>query len=173
MAIVRFLTLFIFLCAVSLAAGCSLSSSDTDAESPEESSAEAVSEAPAAEPASTETSASSDSSESDSDAAAAEEEPAAPAAETEAVSSVEILWQVPGEAVEKYYLRYGVKEDALDKSVTIPVRELDKIDHPDYGPLFRYLISGVPAEKTIYFTIQAENQYGLSPESPVQKVESQ
>jgi hypothetical protein len=104
-------------------------------------------------------------------ASIAEQAPPVEAVEdTEEVSSVEILWQVPGEAVEKYYLRYGTDDAVLDTSVVIMVRELDKIDHPDYGPLFRYVVSGVPAKQTIYFTIQAENQYGLSPASPVQQV---
>jgi hypothetical protein len=88
------------------------------------------------------------------------------------VSTVEILWQVPGEAVAYYHLRYGTEKNALNKKAKVAVRDLEKVDHPDHGSLYRYVLPGVPAEKTVYFTIQAENQFGLSPESPVQQVDT-
>ena len=105
--------------------------------------------------------------------AAPAEAPSDTPKDTTTLSSVEILWQVPGEAVEYYYLRYGTDSGKLDKKDKIAVKDLEKIDHPEHGPLFKYVISGVPAEQTIYFTIQAENQFGLSPESPVQQVDAQ
>lgn len=89
------------------------------------------------------------------------------------LSSVELLWQVPAEPVETYHLRYGTHPDTLTHQVKIQVTELDQIQHPEYGPLFRYIIPSVPADQTVYFTIQAENKFGISPESPVQEVAPQ
>ena len=85
-------------------------------------------------------------------------------------SSVEILWQVPGEPIEKYHIDYGNDPANLDKHLEIPVSELEKVDDPTHGPLFRYVLTGTELGKSIYFTVQAENQYGLSPKSPVQEI---
>jgi hypothetical protein len=102
---------------------------------------------------------------------AAEEKPAqSTGEETAPSSSVEILWQVPGEPVEKYHLNYGTDAEHLDQSKEIPVGDLEKIDHPVHGALFRYVLTGVEPGKRFFFTIQAENQYGLSPKSPVQEI---
>ena len=86
------------------------------------------------------------------------------------LTTVELLWQVPGEAVEKYHLHYGFEETKLDHHLEIPVRTLERKQDQVHGPLFRYEIPGVPANHTVFFTIQAENQFGLSPSSPVQSV---
>ena len=86
-------------------------------------------------------------------------------------TSVELLWQVPSGPVDKYHLAYGSEPTALDSKVEIPIRELEKIDDPSHGPLFRYIVEGVTTKGKLYFTIQAENQYGKSSVSPVQEVE--
>lgn len=86
------------------------------------------------------------------------------------LSSIEIVWQVPGESVERYHLAYGTDRNSLDQELTIPVSELNKIDDPIHGPVFRYTLSGIEVGTPIFFTIQAENQYGLSPKSPVQEL---
>jgi hypothetical protein len=85
-------------------------------------------------------------------------------------SSVEILWQVPGEPVEKYHLNYGTDPEHLDQIKEIPAQDLERIDNPVHGTLFRYVLTGVEPGKRFFFTIQAENQYGVSPKSPVQEI---
>lgn len=157
---------------------CSLNKSGTDAEKIEESALET--EPAAKEDASSEESPAVEESKSEPEpeenvAAGAVSEPAAEeeVEDVQQLSSVEILWQVPGEAVEYYYLRHGVDSEKLGSKEKLAVKDLEKIDHPEHGPLFRYVISGVPSAQTIYFTIQAENQFGLSPESPVQEVDSE
>ncbi|MCB0324554.1 MAG: hypothetical protein KDD69_13320, partial [Bdellovibrionales bacterium] len=72
----------------------------------------------------------------------------APPAEARELSSVEVLWQVPGEPVEKYHLRYGLEATNLTHQVEIAVSDLEKVNHPEFGPLFRYVISSVPADRT-------------------------
>src|SRR5690606_24377456 len=122
---------------------------------------EAKQEAGAAEPAKSEegsaAAAGTEAGQAPAEGAAAE---SAPPAETRELSSVEILWQVPAEAVINYHLRYGTQPDALTHQVQVPVSELEKIDHPEHGKLFRYVIPSVPADQTVYFTIKAENEYG-------------
>lgn len=78
---------------------------------------------------------------------------------------VELVWQRPAEPVTVYHLRYGVSPKNLDQSARVPVANLDKIDDLSQGPLFRYILKGVPIGKDIYVSMQAENQYGMSPES--------
>ena len=85
-------------------------------------------------------------------------------------TTVELLWQVPGEAVEKYHLHYGFEETKLDHHLEIPVAGLERKHDAVHGPLFRFEIPNVPLNQTVFFSIQAENQYGLSPSSPVQSV---
>jgi hypothetical protein len=84
--------------------------------------------------------------------------------------SVEILWQVPVEPVDKYYIYYGSDQNNLDKKAEVPVSQLEKIDHPVHGPLYRYVLTGIASNARVFFSIQAENQYGLSPKSPAQEI---
>ncbi|HQH29083.1 MAG TPA: hypothetical protein PLP17_16940, partial [Oligoflexia bacterium] len=72
-------------------------------------------------------------------------EPGSTAAQTPndtvpAQPSVELLWQVPGEAVEKYYIFYGSDAQNLAQRAEVPVSQLEKIDHPVHGPLYRYVL---------------------------------
>ncbi len=153
---------------------CSASKSGSDVEQIEESNLDAAAtsaeEEAAAPSEATESAETTPEPEAETEAGAVTEPVEE---ETQQLSSVEILWQVPGEAVEYYYLRHGTDSSNLDSKEKLAVKDLEKIDHPEHGPLFRYVISGVPASQTIYFTIQAENQFGLSPESPVQQVDSE
>ena len=83
---------------------------------------------------------------------------------------VELIWQVSGQAVEKYHLSYGYEASRLVKKISIPVTSLEKMDHPTHGPVFRFVLGGIPLDQTLYFTIEAENDYGRSPPSPVQEI---
>jgi len=88
-------------------------------------------------------------------------------------STAELLWHAPSGAVERYHLQYGYAEDKLEFYVEILIQELERSDHPIYGPLFRYVLKNISANQTLYFTIQAENRYGKGEVSPVQKVQAQ
>lgn len=85
-------------------------------------------------------------------------------------SSVEIMWQVPTEGVMKYHIYYGYEANNLTNTATVLVTELEKVDSPVYGPLFRYIIKSVPTNQKLYFSLQSENKDGRSEMSAVQEV---
>lgn len=87
------------------------------------------------------------------------------------LTTAELRWQIPAEAVERYHIAYGTAPDTLSQKVSVNVDGLERLDDPIHGPLFRYLLHNIPAGEKVYFTIQAENSYGTSPESPVQEIE--
>jgi hypothetical protein len=100
--------------------------------------------------------------------------PAVPAenpVQADNTSSIEVMWQVPGEPVEEYHLYYGIDPQHLDNHIEVPVSELQKIDHPKHGPVFRYELKGVPANRAIYISMRAANKGKLSDPSPTIKIE--
>ena len=86
-------------------------------------------------------------------------------------SIVEVIWQVPTDAVEIYHLDFGTSETALDNHLKIPVSELEKSNHPRFGPVFRYRLKNIPANQTVYLSLRAENQHGVSQPTPTAKIE--
>lgn len=86
-------------------------------------------------------------------------------------SIIEVLWRVPSDGVDTYLLDYGFEENNLDRQIRIPVGELNKIDHPKHGPVFRFELKGIPADRAIYLSLRAENKHGVSDPSRVVKVE--
>ena len=95
-----------------------------------------------------------------------------PADGTRELSSVEILLQVPDDDIKRYYLHYGFEKNRLNRHIQISVSRLEKFIHPAHGPLTRFMLHGVPRGKSVYYTVQAENSQGRSPESPLQVVEA-
>lgn len=85
-------------------------------------------------------------------------------------STVEIIWQVPSEPVEVYFLSYGTNPSNLDQHVELPVNKIAKRDHPAYGPVFQYELANLPSDSPVYFSLQAQNSYGTSAPTPVVKV---
>lgn len=90
----------------------------------------------------------------------------------EGTSTLEVLWQVPSEAVEKYHFYYGLDPNKLDNHIVVPIAELQKSDHPKHGPVFRYELREVPANRAIYLSLRAENKFGISEPSTPTKVEA-
>lgn len=86
-------------------------------------------------------------------------------------SALELLWQVPGEAVDTYHIHYGRTRTNLDMNVNVSVTELEKYDHPQYGPVFRYRLPGVTSAEKVYLSLQAENHAGISPPSDVIEIQ--
>ncbi|MFN8390508.1 MAG: hypothetical protein U0136_09485 [Bdellovibrionota bacterium] len=105
--------------------------------------------------------------------AGSEESAARALAQAEDTSTVEVLWQVPGEPVEKYHLSYGLDPSHLDNHLEIPVSDLQKIDHPKHGPVFRYELKNAPAHTPIYISLRAENKSKLSDPTPTIKIDPQ
>ncbi len=86
-------------------------------------------------------------------------------------STLEVFWQIPGEAVEKYHLYYGLEADELTNHIEVMVNELQKVDDPKHGPVYRYELKDIPAKRAIYLSLRAENKYGMSDASPATRVE--
>lgn len=85
-----------------------------------------------------------------------------------APTMIEILWQVPTTAVEAYHIYISQGDDKEERHIKVPVQGLQKIDHPTYGPVYRYELRDVGKAENIKILLRAENQYGLSePSAPV------
>ena len=99
--------------------------------------------------------------------------PAKPAtiATPERVQPVEGMWRVPTDPVEKYYILYGTDEARLDKQVELSVKDIQKIDHPKFGPVFRYELKQIPSDKTLFISLKAENRFGVSAPTPPVRLE--
>ena len=99
--------------------------------------------------------------------------PAKPAtiATPERVQPVEVMWRVPTDPVEKYYILYGTDEARLDKQVELSVKDIQKIDHPKFGPVFRYELKQIPSDKTLFISLKAENRFGVSAPTPPVRLE--
>ena len=82
------------------------------------------------------------------------------------VQPVEILWRVPTDTVERYQILWGNDESNLDQKVVVEVRDLTKVDHPKFGPVFRYELRQVPMDQAIYLSLRAENRFGISQPTP-------
>lgn len=95
------------------------------------------------------------------------------AAETTEVPGVEIVWEVPRKPVEIYHLRYGFDREHLDTALTLPIDKLEKIDDPAHGPVFRFRLPGVPDDRDVYVSMQAENHMGISEPSAVVRISAQ
>ena len=85
-----------------------------------------------------------------------------------APSSVEVIWQAPTGPVESYHIYVSKSDGSEDRHIRIPVQKLKKIDHPTYGPVYRYELQNVDRSADVRITLRAENQYGLSePSVPI------
>lgn len=91
--------------------------------------------------------------------------------EAEKKVSVELLWRIPEQPVEHYVLTYGPEPEQLFHRVVIPLLKLETKTHTQFGNVYRYVLHGIPLDSSLYFTLQAGNEKGLSPEAPVQKIQ--
>lgn len=91
---------------------------------------------------------------------------------TAQIPGIEIIWEVPRKPVEVYHLTYGLKEDSLDREVTIPIEKLEKLDHPAFGPVFRYRLRDVTPNQDVFVSMRAENRLGISEPSKTVKISS-
>ncbi len=101
-----------------------------------------------------------------------EEESLAPKSAITNLSAVEIEWIVPSTRVTKYILRYGFSEDDLSDKIEITRNSLTPITDTKHGAVYRYLLSGIPANSTVYYTLQAGNELGYSEPTPVNTAKS-
>ena len=107
-------------------------------------------------------------------ASAMSEDPATMAeAEPEAGGSdVEIVWQVPDDPVDSFKLFYGYSADAVDSEVTVAISDLDEIEDPVYGKVYRYVLQGVLPEQSVFVAIAAVKNGVASNRSDVFEIEA-
>jgi hypothetical protein len=86
------------------------------------------------------------------------------------VSNVEISWQVPTKGVDYYHLRYGYTANNLSRYKKIEASSLEAIEDPAYGRIYRYELSGIRSNVPLYYTLQAEKNGRLSPQSSVMRL---
>lgn len=87
-------------------------------------------------------------------------------------STFELVWQVPSEAVESYEIALGSSPTSLSDIRRIPITSLEKVDHPVYGPIYRYKVDNLDPNRTTFISLRATNRYGSSPQSQLIRVEN-
>lgn len=68
---------------------------------------------------------------------------------------IEITWEVPGDPVDGFIIRYGSVPTSLTKEVTISMSDIRQERDPEFGPVFRYLIRDIAPTEKIYVSIAA------------------
>ena len=101
-----------------------------------------------------------------------QEEPAVHKSAVANLSAVEIEWIVPTTRVTKYILRYGFSEEDLSDKIELTRNSLTPITDTKHGAVYRYLLSGIPANSTVYYTLQAGNELGYSEPTPINTAKS-
>lgn len=70
-------------------------------------------------------------------------------------TGAEVTWEVPSEPTDGFIIRYGENPARLSKEVKILTAELQEKQDPEYGPVYRYIISDISADNSIYVSIAA------------------
>lgn len=72
-----------------------------------------------------------------------------------AKSAIELVWEIPGETVEGYVIRYGLSSRNLDKEIRVNNSDLTRITDSRFGEVYHYLITDAPNDRIVYVTIAA------------------
>lgn len=81
---------------------------------------------------------------------------------TPLAEGIEVVWQVPGEKVDGFVVRFGYSKDSLTNDVKIPVSSLSVAQDPEFGPTYRYVVKDIEANRPIFVTLAAFRGEGLS-----------
>lgn len=71
------------------------------------------------------------------------------------VDGIEVTWEVPAEETDGFIIRYGNDPGHLDSERVVEVSELRRETDSQYGPVYRYVIVGVPPGRQLYVAIAA------------------
>lgn len=74
---------------------------------------------------------------------------------------IEVLWEIPSEAVLGYTIRFGTDEHSPSEVMRVEADKLQRV-HSQDGELYRYLIPNPPTRQTVYVTIAAFDASGES-----------
>ena len=68
-------------------------------------------------------------------------------------AGIEVTWEVPSDPVDGFVLRYGEDRANLSKEATILRSELREERDPQYGPVYRYILSNIPSSGVVYVSV--------------------
>ncbi len=98
------------------------------------------------------------------------QQPTSPRAEGVA-GDVELLWKMnPDRSIRTYHIYYGTNEHNLSEHQVVAVGDLEQVNHPVYGPAYRYRLRGAPRGSELFIALSAENETAESSRSPVFRV---
>ena len=83
---------------------------------------------------------------------------------------VEIVWEIPKDPVDGFVIRYGFNKADLRFSEKVPSGELDRLEDPKFGFVYRFVLKNMPPERTVFVTLAAYSGREESEPSPVFEV---
>jgi hypothetical protein len=78
-----------------------------------------------------------------------------PAAVDRSIEGIEVTWEVPGEPVDGFVIRYGPSRSDLSKELKVSADDLRQESDPEYGPVYRYFIKDVTPSTPLFVSIAA------------------
>ncbi len=66
---------------------------------------------------------------------------------------VEIIWMVPKEPVDAFILKYGYSKYSLNFEKRIEVLELEALNDPQHGYVYKYILQPVETERTLFVSL--------------------
>lgn len=88
------------------------------------------------------------------------------------LSDIEILWQIPQEAVDGFVINYGFERSALNHNARVATAELQKYQDPKHGQVYRFVLANVPIDQALYVSIAAYSDDKVSRASDVFEVKA-
>ncbi len=69
---------------------------------------------------------------------------------------IEVTWKAPGSKIDSYVLHYGTRADALDRSITVEIKDIEHQTVPGRGLIERYILKDESLEgRTVFLTLSA------------------
>jgi len=77
------------------------------------------------------------------------------APKAESGQGIDVAWKIPSDPVDGYIIRYGSSPDSLTNEIKVSIIQIREEQDPELGPVFRYIIKGVPESRRLYVSIAA------------------
>ena len=97
--------------------------------------------------------------------AAAREQQRTPPPAPAVTPDVLVIWAIPTSAVDRYTIRYGFTRESLSESVTVTTDALEKYQDPVHGFVYKYVLKGVPEDRSVFVSLTAHTGSESSPPS--------
>lgn len=68
-------------------------------------------------------------------------------------SGIEIIWEIPKEPVKGFVLNYGYSPDRLEFHLRLDAQNIQRVSHPQYGEVYRYVLESVPGDRSVFVSI--------------------